>query len=132
MDRRTTATRHRRPAAERRDDSPQGFKEFLSVFGTFLTFFAAITLFVGAFLIYLTLSMAVIERTRMYGTLRALGATRKQVRRVVLQRSDRARLRVVDRRSRSSASLLALGLLQLIGSLFDLDIPGLVDQHRRR
>lgn len=107
------------------DTLAQGFKEFLSVFGTLLTFFAAITLFVGAFLIYLTLSMAVIERTRMYGTLRALGASRKQVRRVVL--IEAVALGVVSSVIGLVVGLaLALGLLQLIGALFDLEIPGLV------
>ena len=107
------------------DTLASGFKEFLSVFGTLLTFFAAITLFVGAFLIYLTLSMAVIERTRMYGTLRALGASRKQVRRVVLL--EAIALGVVSSIIGLLVGLgLALGLLQLIGALFELDIPGLV------
>jgi putative ABC transport system permease protein len=103
----------------------EGFKEFLAVFGTLLTFFATITLFVGAFLIYLTLSMAVIERTRMYGTLRALGASRKQVRRIVL--IEALALGVVSSIAGLVLGLgLALGLLQLIGRLFDLEIPGLV------
>lgn len=103
----------------------EGFKRFLGTFGTFLTFFAAIVLFIGAFLIYLTLSMAVVERTRMYGTLRALGATRAQVRRIVL-------LEAVALGAVSSivglglGLLLAKGLLALISSLFDLDLPGLV------
>jgi putative ABC transport system permease protein len=103
----------------------EGFKEFLTVFGTLLTFFAMITLFVGAFLIYLTLSMAVIERTRMYGTLRALGASRRQVRRVVL--IEAIALGIVSSIAGLILGLLlALGLLQLIGRLFDLDIPSLV------
>lgn len=41
-------------------------------------------LFTAAFLIYLTLSMSIVERTRLYGTMLALGATRRQIRRVVL------------------------------------------------
>ena len=45
---------------------------------------AAVAMFVGAFLVFLTLSMAVIERTRLYGTLRALGASRGQILRVVM------------------------------------------------
>ncbi len=103
----------------------EGFKEFLTVFGTLLTFFATITLFVGAFLIYLTLSMSVIERTRMYGTLRALGASRRQVRRVVL--TEAIALGFVSAIAGLVLGLLlALGLLQLIGRLFDLEIPSLV------
>ena len=106
------------------DDLAQGFKSFLTIFGTFLTFFAFLTLFVGAFLIYLTLSMAVIERTRIYGTLRALGATRPQVRRVVL--TEAIALGAV---STLIGLLVGLGLakvlLALISSLFDLSLPGL-------
>lgn len=41
-------------------------------------------LLTAGFLIYLTLAMAVAERTRLYGTLQALGATGRQVRRVVV------------------------------------------------
>jgi putative ABC transport system permease protein len=106
------------------DDLAQGFKSFLTVFGTFLTFFAFITLFVGAFLIYLTLSMAVIERTRMYGTLRALGATRRQVRRVVL--TEATALGLVSTLVGLFVGLgLAKILLALISKLFELSLPGL-------
>ena len=58
-----------------------------------------LSLFVGAFLIYLTLSVAVVERTRTYGTLRAVGATPRQLRRVVL------------------AEALALGIPATVGGL---------------
>src|SRR5207302_4073565 len=49
-----------------------------------LTLISVIALFVGAFLIFLTFSLAVAERTRTYGTLRALGAVPRQVRRLVV------------------------------------------------
>jgi putative ABC transport system permease protein len=45
---------------------------------------AAVALFVGAFLIFNTLSMTVTERVRELGLLRAAGATREQVARFVL------------------------------------------------
>src|SRR5438445_2816506 len=45
---------------------------------------AGVAMFVGAFLVFLTLSMAVVERTRLYGTVRALGASRGQVLRAVI------------------------------------------------
>ena len=45
---------------------------------------AAVALFVGAFLIFNTLSMTVTERVRELGLLRAAGATRRQVARFVL------------------------------------------------
>ena len=45
---------------------------------------AAVALFVGAFLIFNTLSMTVTERVRELGLLRAAGATRRQISRFVL------------------------------------------------
>jgi putative ABC transport system permease protein len=45
---------------------------------------AGIALFVSGFLIFLTLSVTVAEATPIHGTLRALGASRSQVRRTVL------------------------------------------------
>jgi putative ABC transport system permease protein len=59
-------------------------RDLVAVTHAAFTTVAAITLFVAAFLIYLTLSMAVIERSRIYGTLRAVGARRRQVMRLVL------------------------------------------------
>ena len=49
----------------------------------FLLGFGAIALFVGAFVIYNTLSITVAQRTREFATLRTLGASRKQVLRSV-------------------------------------------------
>jgi hypothetical protein len=46
---------------------------------TTLALLAAVVLFVGAFLIFNTLSMTVVERVREVGLLRAVGATRRQV-----------------------------------------------------
>ena len=65
-------------------DANSGFAAFFRVIRSSLTLTALLALFVGAFLIYLTLSVAVVERTRTYGTLRAVGATPRQLRRVVL------------------------------------------------
>ena len=49
----------------------------------FLLGFGAIALFVGAFVIFNTLSITVAQRTREFATLRTLGASRKQVLRSV-------------------------------------------------
>jgi putative ABC transport system permease protein len=59
------------------------FRDQLGALSGAMTVLGGGLLLIAAFLIYLTLSMSVAERTRLYGTMRALGATRAQVRRVV-------------------------------------------------
>ncbi|HVL81177.1 MAG TPA: FtsX-like permease family protein [Actinomycetota bacterium] len=106
------------------DSVGAGFKDFLRVLQSFFTFFAALALFVGAFLIYLTLSMAVVERRRIHGTMRALGATRGQVARVVL--AEAATLGAASTLAGLVLGLAAArGLLALIGELFDIEPAGL-------
>jgi putative ABC transport system permease protein len=102
----------------------RGFQEFLSLLGAIFTVFAAISLFIGAFLIYLTLTTAVVERTRIYGTLRALGASRRQIRRLVL--SEAAVLGIVSAFAGVGLGLLiATGLLSLMEGLFEIDFGAL-------
>src|SRR4051812_11713860 len=57
--------------------------EGLSYMRYFLLGFGGIALFVGAFVIFNTLSITVAQRTREFATLRTLGASRKQVMRSV-------------------------------------------------
>ena len=66
------------------DDLGSGFRTFIAAVNGALTLLSVIALFVGAFLIFLTFSLVVAEGTRVFGTLRALGAVPKQVRRLVL------------------------------------------------
>jgi len=58
--------------------------QLLATYQQGLGFFSATALFVGAFLIYNTFSMTIVERTREIGMLRALGATRRQVLALIL------------------------------------------------
>jgi putative ABC transport system permease protein len=51
----------------------------LSFLRDFLLIFAFVSLFVGAFIIFNTFSITVAQRTREFGLLRTLGATRRQV-----------------------------------------------------
>ncbi len=72
----------------------------LASYQTGLSFFSAVALFVGAFLIYNTFTMTVVERTREIGMLRTLGATRGQI--TILVIAEAAILGVVG-------SLIGLG-----------------------
>ena len=62
-------------------------KTGLQFFNTFLLVFAAVALFVGAFLIFNTFSMLIAQRTKELALMRALGAGRGQVLRSVLVES---------------------------------------------
>jgi putative ABC transport system permease protein len=59
-------------------------KSFTTFIRIFLLSFAIIALFVGAFVIYNTLSITVAQRTREFATLRTLGASRRQILRSVV------------------------------------------------
>lgn len=56
----------------------------LGIIRQFLLAFAGIALFVGAFVIFNTLSITVAQRTRELATLRLIGASRRQIRRSVV------------------------------------------------
>jgi len=53
--------------------------EFTTIFRYILLAFAAVALFVGAFVIFNTFSITVAQRTREFATLRTIGASRRQV-----------------------------------------------------
>ena len=62
-----------------RTESSTTINDNLSFFATFLLVFAAISLFVGAFIVFNTFAIVVAQRTREMALLRALGADAKQV-----------------------------------------------------
>src|SRR3954467_10113456 len=62
----------------------KGLKSFLSIIKTALVAFGGIALFVGAFIIFNTLSITVAQRSREFGLLRMIGASRRQILRSVL------------------------------------------------
>ena len=62
--------------ADEQNDEITGFTQ---IFRYFLLTFAAIALFVGAFVIFNTFSITVAQRTREFATLRTIGASRRQV-----------------------------------------------------
>lgn len=83
------------------------FAQQVAVFAVLLNALGATILFVAGFLIYLTLSTAVVERVRLYGTLRSLGARRSQIRRLVV-----------------GEALLLGGLATAIGLILGLGVAG--------
>ena len=66
--------------------------------------FGGIALFVGAFVIFNTLSITVAQRTREFATLRTLGASRRQVLRSVVIETLVIGVARVGRRPRRSGS----------------------------
>lgn len=56
-----------------------GLKEFVGILQKALLAFGGVAIFVGAFIIFNTLSITVAQRAREFGTLRTIGASRRQV-----------------------------------------------------
>ena len=79
-------------------------RRFTGFLQKFLLAFGGIALFVGIFVIANTLSITIAQRAREFGTLRTLGATRRQVLSSVIVEGWRDRRARVGRRASSSAS----------------------------
>jgi putative ABC transport system permease protein len=112
-------------AAEQRSNLAEG----LGFLNTFLLVFAAVSLFVGAFIIANTFSMLVAQRTRELALLRAVGASRRQVIRVVLGEAV-----VVGLAGGVLGLLAGIGLaaaLQALVGSFGLKISGGLPVHTR-
>jgi len=81
-----------------------------------LSFFSLIAVFVGAFLIYNTFSMTIVERTREIGMLRAIGMSRAGIIRMVL--AEALLLSVVGSLIGLGAGLaLSRGLIRIVGQV---------------
>lgn len=90
--------------------------QMLATYQQGLAFFSLIAIFVGAFLIYNTFSMTVVERTREIGMLRAIGMDRFQVIRMVM--AEAALLSAAGSLIGLLAGyVLARGLMQLMGAV---------------
>jgi putative ABC transport system permease protein len=96
-------------------------RESFAFFNNFMMIFAFIALFVGSFIIYNTFSIVVAQRTKEMALLRALGASRKQVRRSVLVEA------LIVGVTASAAGILAgVGMAAGLKAMFDavgIDIP---------
>ena len=90
--------------------------QMLATYQLGLSFFSLIAIFVGAFLIYNTFSMTVVERTREIGMLRAIGTSRAYVLRLVLAEAVLLSL-VGSLLGLLAGFLLARGLMALVGAV---------------
>jgi putative ABC transport system permease protein len=68
-----------RTGVEQADEEAGEIATFTTIIRYFLLSFAGVALFVGAFVIFNTLSITVAQRTREFATLRTIGASRRQV-----------------------------------------------------
>ena len=96
-------------------------KNLLGFLNVALLVFAAIALFVGAFIIYNTFSILIAQRTRELALLRALGATAAQVRRSVLTEATIVGM-FASAVGLGFGFLIALGLQGLLKA-FGIDLP---------
>ncbi|VAW37285.1 ABC transporter, fused permease protein, partial [hydrothermal vent metagenome] len=93
----------------------QSITDSLQSYQQGLNFFSVVSLFVGSFLIYNAFAMTVVERTREIGMLRAVGATQRQIIKIVL--TEALLLGVVGSVAGVGAGLLlARGLVITMGN----------------
>jgi len=105
------------------DETRKQVQQIFGFFTTFLLVFAGISLFVGAFIIVNTFSIVLAQRTRELALLRAVGASRGQIRRMVLGESAIVGL-VGSVLGILLGAVLAVGLKAVIKSFIGLDIAG--------
>jgi len=115
---------------ETSNETTDGLRDALGFFTTFLLVFAAVSLFVGTFLILNTFSILVAQRSQEIALYRALGAGRRQVTRSVLTEAF-----VVGLLGATLGLVLGLGVAQLLKVAFgafglDLGPGGLVLEPR--
>ncbi|HEX7196556.1 MAG TPA: FtsX-like permease family protein, partial [Candidatus Limnocylindria bacterium] len=103
-------------------DSKAELEKSLGFFNTFLTAFAFIALFVGAFIIYNTFSIVVAQRSRDMAMLRAIGASRGQVVRSVVSESVAVGV-VASAAGLATGVLLSFALRALLSGV-GLEVPG--------
>jgi putative ABC transport system permease protein len=103
-----------------------GLKEFIGILQKALLAFGGVAVFVGAFIIFNTLSITVAQRAREFGMLRTIGATRRQVLASVLVEAL-----AIGAIASATGLFGGLGLAALLESIFratgvDLPQSGLV------
>ena len=110
-----------RTGEQQADEGPRGRSQFTKFIRYFLLAFAGIALFVGAFVIFNTLSITVAQRTREFATLRTIGASRRQLLTSVIIEAF-----VIGLIASVIGLFVGLGLAVGLNKLFealDLDLP---------
>ncbi|MEZ5101672.1 MAG: FtsX-like permease family protein [Thermoleophilia bacterium] len=108
-------------ADEQAQDASKDVEDFTTFLRYFLLAFGGIALFVGAFVIFNTLSITVAQRTREFATLRTIGASRRQVLGSVVLEAL-----VIGAVASVLGLFIGLGLAEGLNALFkafDLDLP---------
>jgi putative ABC transport system permease protein len=98
-----------------------GLKDFLNILQKILLGFGAVSVFVGAFIIFNTLSITVAQRTKEFALLRTLGASRRQVLRSVVLEAV-----VIGLLASVIGILVGIGLAKGLNALFEAvgaDLP---------
>jgi putative ABC transport system permease protein len=103
-------------------ETKEDIDQVLGFISTFLLVFAGFSLFVGLFIIYNTFSMLVAQRTRELALLRAVGASRAQVIRLVL--GEAVVIGLLGAAAGLVVGLLLASALQALFSSFGLEISG--------
>jgi putative ABC transport system permease protein len=106
---------------QERQDATKDVEEFTNFIQYFLLAFGLIALFVGAFVIFNTLSITVGQRVREFATLRTIGASRRQVRGSVILEAL-----VIGAVASVAGLFLGLGLAEGLSAIFvalGADIP---------
>jgi putative ABC transport system permease protein len=106
---------------EQADEASDEIGTFTSIIRYFLLTFAVVALFVGAFVIFNTLSITVAQRTREFATVRTIGGSRRQVLVSVLIEALAVGL-LASIIGLFSGFALAAGLRELFSAL-NLDLP---------
>ena len=110
-----------RTGQEQGQEEAGEISEFTSFIRYFLLAFGAVALFVGAFVIFNTMSITVAQRTRELATLRTIGASRGQIRLAVLLEAF-----VIGLVASVVGFFFGVGLAFGLNALFkalDLDLP---------
>jgi putative ABC transport system permease protein len=102
-------------ATEQAREDAKDTNQFINFLRIFLLVFAAVALFVGAFVIANSLSITIAQRTREFATMRTIGASRRQVLASIIAEGF-----VIGALASTVGLFLGVGLAKGLFRLFDL------------